>query len=64
MIPIRKFMASKSPSEIAQLRQDGNLRPPLVSMVDLRSALASTNKSISQEMISYFRDWNTRFGSR
>lgn len=62
MAPMRRLVASKDPSEIAELKQEGKLEI-LVSREDFEGALASTQPSVGADTIARYEEWQEEFGS-
>lgn len=63
--PMRRLIAGKTPAELVQLRDEGNLTPGSVpvSMADLEAALEGIQPSIAIGDTTRYSDWARDFGS-
>eukprot|EP00294_Goniomonas_avonlea_P008107 CAMPEP_0114562350 /NCGR_PEP_ID=MMETSP0114-20121206/12482_1 /TAXON_ID=31324 /ORGANISM="Goniomonas sp, Strain m" /LENGTH=698 /DNA_ID=CAMNT_0001748029 /DNA_START=83 /DNA_END=2179 /DNA_ORIENTATION=+ len=62
MAPMRRVVAAHSPTEMARLKQEGNLQLT-VTGEDFTAALANTKPSVSQGDLKRYEDWEKDFAS-
>mmetsp|Transcript_16360 Transcript_16360/g.52003 ORF Transcript_16360/g.52003 Transcript_16360/m.52003 type:complete len:733 (-) Transcript_16360:63-2261(-) len=61
--PMRRLLASKSPADIADMRQRGELLAPPVLAKDFEEAMAGTRPSVSGSDLARFEAWAKEFAS-
>ncbi|KAG8342805.1 putative ATPase family protein [Trypanosoma vivax] len=63
MMPMRRLIADKSPTEIAVMKKEGKMVVSDVTMEDFEMALKKIQPSVSQCSLRQFDEWSKEFGS-
>eukprot|EP00758_Cryptobia_borreli_P008052 Tbor_TRINITY_DN5354_c0_g3::TRINITY_DN5354_c0_g3_i2::g.4610::m.4610/K07767/KATNA1; katanin p60 ATPase-containing subunit A1 len=64
MMPMRRLIANKSPQQITEMRNRGEMSVvPPITMADFRAALDKVNPTVSQDQLKDYEDWTKEFGS-
>jgi SpoVK/Ycf46/Vps4 family AAA+-type ATPase len=63
MMPMRRMIANKTPSEIQSLRNSGELLRAPVTEDDFLQAISNTKPSVSLDDIASFEAFTEQFGS-
>ena len=64
MMPMRRLMDEKSPSEIAELKAQGKLEADLgLRMTDFDTSIGRTASTVDPETVSRYEAWTEAFAS-
>jgi katanin p60 ATPase-containing subunit A1 len=64
MMPMRRLLDLFSPQQILEMKTNGNISVPRVTMNDFILAVQNTRPSVAANSIGRFKNWEEEFGNK
>jgi SpoVK/Ycf46/Vps4 family AAA+-type ATPase len=64
MMPMRRLLDIFSPQQILEMKTNGNISVPRVTMNDFILAVQNTRPSVAANSIGRFKSWEEEFGNK
>jgi SpoVK/Ycf46/Vps4 family AAA+-type ATPase len=64
MMPMRRLLDLFSPPQILEMKNNGNISVPRVTMNDFILAVQNTRPSVAANSIGRFKSWEEEFGNK